>query len=264
MKGENAVLLSAVLMGTLPFFIKSLMLPPLTSTFYRLFIGLVFVGVFLMLKGERPVFDLQLVFLGILNTATVFFYITAITYLSSAMAALLLYMAPIYVMVYAILTGNIAIRSLMSLFFGISGLYLLLMPESMINSGLISGILSGIAYAGGFIMLNKLGKIYSPTQVTFSNLTVGVLLLLPFFHLKSANPMLILGLGIIPTAIPFILLTFGMARVRVEKGPIIALAEPVTAGFVGFLFFREMLSGIQLIGAFMILSGVLIAINEHK
>ncbi len=264
MRGENAVLVSAILMGTLPFFIKSLMLSPLLSTFYRLFFGLVFVGIFLMIRREKPVFSRQLTFLGLLNTGTVFLYITAITYLSAAMAALLLYMAPIYVMGYAIVKGKVSKKSFISLFMGISGLYLLLSPETQINVGLSAGILSGIVYAGAFVMLNKLGKIYDPVKITFSNLLVGVFLLLPFFQLKSANPALILGLGLIPTAIPFILLAYGMARVRVEKGPVIALIEPVTAGLVGFVFFGEILSGIQLLGGIAILSGVFIALSEGE
>ncbi len=264
MRGENAVLVSAVLMGTLPFFIKSLMLSPLSSTFYRLFIGFVFVGIFLLFRKERPIFNKQLVFLGLLNTGTVFFYITAITYLSAAMAALLLYMAPIYVMGYAIMKGKVSKKSLISLFMGILGLYLLLSPESHINAGLLAGILSGIVYAGAFVMLNRLGKIYDPIKITFSNLLVGVLLLLPFFQLEIVNPVLILGLGLIPTAIPFILLTYGMAKVRVEKGPVIALAEPVTAGLVGFMFFGEMLSGSQLLGGIIILSAVFMALSDES
>ncbi len=262
MRGENAVLVSAVLMGTLPFFIKTLMLSPFTSTFYRLFLGFIFVGLFILVRKERPVFSKQLTILGLLNTSTVFFYITAITYLSAAMAALLLYMAPIYVMLYAIARGKVSKHSVLALIIGISGLYLLLMPESTLNVGLVSGLLSGIVYAGAFVMLNRLGKIYSPIQITFSNLLVGVLLLFPFFSFETADPLLLLGLGLIPTAIPFILLSYGMARVKVEKGPVIALIEPVTAGAVGFIIFGELLARIQLVGAVMILLAIFIALNE--
>jgi len=262
MKGENAVLISAVLMGTLPFFIKSLSLSPISATFYRMSLGLFFVGLFLILKKERPVFGLGLFMLGLFNVSEVFFYITAITYLSAAMAALLLYMAPIYVMAYAMVKGRVSKSSVVALIMGIAGLYLLLMPEAKLSIGIVSGVLSGIAYAGVFIMLNRLGNQHSPIQITFSNLSVGTALLLPFQRFEMGSIPLILGLGLIPTAIPFILLSYGMARVRVEKGPVIALIEPVTAGIVGFVAFNEMLSGVQLVGAVMILSAVFIALNE--
>lgn len=262
MRGEGAVIVSAVLMGTLPFFIKSLMVSPVTSTFYRMLFGLIFVGVFLLLKREKPVMNAGLAMLGIFNVSEVFAYITAITNLSAAMAALLLYMAPVYVMIYSLFRGQISRNSVISLATGIIGLYLLLMPEKELNIGLISGILSGIAYAGVFIMLNQLGKSHSPIQITFSNLAVGVLILLPFFRFEPGNPAMVLGLGLIPTAIPFILLSYGMARVRVDKGPVIALIEPVTAGIVGYAVFGELLSGIQLAGAILILLAVFIALNE--
>ena len=262
MKGENAVLISAILMGTLPFFVKSLSLSPISATFYRMSLGLFFVGLFLILKREKPVFSTELILLGILNVSEVFFYITAITYLSAAMAALLLYMAPIYVTAYAMTKSRVSKHSVMALVVGIAGLYLLLMPESQINIGLVSGLLSGVVYAGAFVLLNRLGKIYTPVQITFSNLLVGAFLLLPFFRFEPVNPLLVFGLGLIPTAIPFILLSYGMARVKVEKGPVIALIEPVTAGIVGFAAFGEMLSGVQLAGAIMILSAVFIALNE--
>ena len=264
MRGESAVLVSAILMGTLPFFIKSLMLSPFSSTFYRVFFGLIFVGIFLVIRGEKPVIGKGLLLLGLFNTGTVFFYITAITNLNAATAALLLYMAPIYVMIYAMLRGSVSKHSIAALVVGITGLYMLLMPEKEMNIGLLSGFLSGIVYAGAFVMLNKLGKIYSPIQITFSNLAIGVILLLPFFRFETGSIALILGLGLIPTAVPFILLSYGMARVRVEKGPVIALIEPVTAGVVGFIAFNEILSGMQLIGAILILSGVFIALNEKR
>ncbi len=264
MRGEIAILLSAVLMGTLPYFIKSLNLSPFSATFFRFFVGLVFLSIFMVVKKEKPVFSKQLFFLGVFSTGTIFFYITAITYLTAATAALLLYMAPVYVTIFAMLKeGNVSRMSILSLILGIFGLYLLLSPEKEISLGLVSGFISGVFYAGAFIMLNKLGKIYSPMRITFSNLLVGVVLLLPFFRFEFGDLALTLGLGLIPTAIPFTLLSYGMGRVKMEKGPVIALAEPVTAGVVGFAVFNETLSTIQLVGAILVLSAVFLALYEE-
>ncbi|AKG91492.1 putative permease, DMT superfamily [Geoglobus ahangari] len=262
MRGELAVLLSAILMGTLPYFIKSLQLSPFSATFYRVSVGLMFVALFMLIRRERPVFGKELALLGVLNTGVVFFYITAITHLSAATAALLLYMAPVYVMVFAMVKGGVTRTSILSLVLGITGLYLLLSPEKELNVGIISGFISGLVYAGAFIMLNRLGKVYSPIQITFSNLLIGVILLAPLFRFEFGDPILTLGLGLIPTAIPFILLSYGMGRVRVEKGPVIALIEPVTAGTVGFLAFHEVLSGVQLFGALLVLCAVFLSLRE--
>ena len=260
MRGEISVLISAILMGTLPYFIKSLLLSPIDATFYRLSIGLAFLSIFMLIFNQKPKFCVELIVLGILNTIVILSYITAITYLSAATAALLLYMAPIYVLIYAILKDSFSKRIALSLSIGIFGLYLLLSPESEINIGILAGLISGITYAIFFILLNKLGKEFTAIQITFSNLLIGTLMLLPFFKVEQPNFLFILGLGIIPTAIPFILLSYGMGRVRVEKGPIIALAEPVTAGMVGFLAFNETLSSIQIVGAIMILIAIILSL----
>ena len=259
MKGETSVLISAILMGTLPYFVKSMQLSPLTTTFYRLSVGLVFLSIFMLVFRLKPRMGWDLIVLGVANTAVIFLYITAITYLSAATAALLLYMAPVYVLIYAILMGDVRMKTVFSLLIGILGLYLLLSPEKEINVGILAGLASGVVYAVVFILLNRLGKRYTPVQITFSNLLIGTLILLPFFRFENANPLQILGLGLIPTAIPFILLSYGMGRVKVEKGPIIALSEPVTAGFVGYVVFNEILTGIQMIGAVMILIAVVLS-----
>ncbi len=262
MRGEISVLVSAILMGTLPYFIKSMLLSPLNATFYRLSVGFLFVSFFMLIFNQKPKFGKELIFLGIANTSVIFLYITAITYLSAATAALLLYMAPIYVLIYAIIKGRISKRILFSLASGILGLYLLLSPENKINVGVIAGIASGITYAIVFILLNRLGKEFSAIQITFSNLLIGTLILLPFFRFEQSDFTLILGLGLIPTAIPFILLSYGMGNVKVEKGPIIALAEPVTAGLIGFVVFKEVMKTLQLLGAVMILIAICFSLKS--
>ncbi len=110
----------------------------------------------------------------------------------------------------------------------------------------------------------ELEKITAPIQIAFSNLAVGALLLLPLYRFEIGDIPLLIGLGLIPTAIPFTLLSYGMARVKVEKGSVIGLLEPVTAGAVGYIAFREMLTDIQLLGSVMILSAVFIALNEKS
>lgn len=262
MRGEVAVLISAILMGTLPFFIKSLALQPLTMTFYRTSIALIFISLFMLVMREKPVFSFRLLILGFFNFGVVFFYINAISYLQAATAALLLYMAPVYVMAYSALTNSLTKKNLITLAFGLVGLYILLSPEKSQNSGIIAGILSGLFYAGVFILLNRFGKYYSPIQITFTNLLIPTLLALPFVKIEYANPALLSGLGLVSTAIPFLLLTYGMGKTKVEKGPLIALIEPVVAGLIGYVFFREILTGIQLLGAVMVLIAVLFALNE--
>jgi len=248
-------------MGTLPYFIKSLSLSPFTSTFYRLSTGLLFTSTFMLVLRIKPEFNRKLLLLALTNTGFIFLYISAITYLSAATAALLLYMAPVYVTAYTIVHERVEKKSILSLILGLIGLYLLLLPEK-VSVGVISGFISGFLYAIAFILMNRLGKIHNPVQITFSNLLIGSIIMLPFFDLRFERPELILGLGLVPTAIPFAILCYGMSRIKVEKGSIIALVEPLTAGLIGYLFFSELLMGVQFVGGVLILAAVFLAVVE--
>jgi drug/metabolite transporter (DMT)-like permease len=48
----------------------------------------------------------------------------------------------------------------------------------------------------------------------------------------------------------------GLARLEAGRASIIATVEPVVAGLLGYLFFREVLQGPQLLGGGLVLSAV--------
>ena len=253
MRGGIAVLISAVLMGTLPYFVKNIDLQPFSITFIRVSFGLMFVLAFMLVLREKPKLSFGLFLLGLINTGVVAFYISAISMLYAAFAALLLYMAPVYISMYKLFRGEIRATSLIVTFLGASGLFLMLYPFGDVNAGIIFGFLSGLLYALLFAYLRKLRKNYSSLQITFSNLFVGTLLLSPsFIYIKDFEPIYVL-LGLIPTAIPFVLLSYGMRYVKEERGAVIALVEPVVASFIGFAVFGEVLNLRQLAGAATIL-----------
>lgn len=253
MKGGLAVLISAVLMGTLPYFVKNIELQPFSITFLRVFFGLIFVSLFMLVFREKPKISKKLFLLGAVNTGVVAFYISAISMLYAAFAALLLYMAPVYISAYKLLKGEISAISLSVTFLGVSGLFLMLYPFGEVNIGVIFGFLSGLFYAFLFAYLRRLRKDYSSLQITFSNLLVGAILLAPFSLNVRNFELIYVFLGLIPTAIPFVLLSYGMRFVKEERGAVIALIEPVVASFIGYSIFGEVLNLRQLIGAATIL-----------
>ena len=264
MRGGVAVLISAVLMGTLPYFVKNINLHPFSITFIRVSFGLVFVSALMIFLKERPRVSLALFMLGLVNTGVVAFYISAISMLYAAFAALLLYMAPVYISMYKLFRGEITTVSLAVTLLGVSGLFLMLYPFGEVNAGIIFGFLSGLLYALLFTYLRRLRKNYSSLQITFSNLFVGTLLLSPFsIYVKNFEPIYVL-LGLIPTAIPFVLLSYGMRYVKEERGAVIALIEPVVASFIGFAVFGEVLNLRQLVGAATILLASLVSTLDKE
>ncbi len=266
MRGEASILTSAILMGTLSIFVRNIHGDALSVTFLRFSFGLAFLIAFLAIFREKPkVEDSSLVLLSIANLVTIACYIAAIQGMEVGMAALLLYMAPVYVLPIAALTGEKIERiTWLAVPLGIFGLYLMLTPYSSITPAMVFGIISGIAYAFVFYFSKKAREKHSSLQITVFNLAVGTAVLFPYFLLHRIHFSIAwaAGIGFIPTAVPFVLFAYGIKYIKVQRAPILALMEPVTATIVGYLYFSEFLTLKQLIGAALILLSVSLAWRE--
>jgi drug/metabolite transporter (DMT)-like permease len=269
MRGAAAMTAAAFLMSTVSVFVRNIEADALNITFLRLSTALVFVSVFVFATGQMPrVKDRSVVILAVFNVLTVFSYITAIRELEVATAALLLYMAPIYVLLFAWISGEkINRKTFIALPSGLLGLYLMLTPYPELDTGIFFGIISGLSYALVFYFAKKARMRHSSFEVTFFNLAFSTLILLPYFIVNppiNAEIKWVVGLGLIPTAIPFFLFNYGIKYLKVQMAPIIALVEPLSAAIIGYIVFGEILSLYQIIGAAMILTSVAIAWSESN
>ncbi|MEM4747525.1 MAG: DMT family transporter [Archaeoglobaceae archaeon] len=265
MRGEIAIFASAILMSTVSIFVRNTSEDPKLVTFLRLLFATIFLSLFAILKKEKFVFSKILLLLAIFNLLTIFSYISAIQQIEAGIAALLLYMAPIYVTIFAYVSGEkIEKKTVLSLPLGFLGLYLMLSPYVEFNPGILFGLLSGVTYAVVFTLSKKAREIHNSFQISFFNVFFGTLVLLPYFLISSKNFSLpwALGLGLIPTAIPFMLFAYGIKHVKLQKAPIIALVEPMFAVLVGYLYFGETLSQKQILGGAIVL--LTTAINLRK
>ncbi|MCS7130580.1 MAG: DMT family transporter [Archaeoglobaceae archaeon] len=261
MRGEFAILFSAILMGTISIFVRNTGSDPLFVAFLRLSFATVFLLPFLFLMNEKIQITKLHFALAFFNLLTIVSYINAIQQIEAGTAALLLYTAPIYVLIISILSGEKIDRTtLLSIPLGIFGLYLMLSPYPRFNLGLLSGIISGISYSFVF-WLTKKAKNYPAFHITFFNVFFGSLILLPYSIVSFSEFSLFwaLALGLIPTAIPFTLFIYGVRRVKLQKAPIIALIEPVFAILIGFLYFGEILTTTQIFGGLLVLLATTLA-----
>jgi len=262
--GAAAITIAAIMMSTVSIFVRNVGGDAISVTFLRFFFALLAILPFCLRSIRKP--DRILLSLSAFNLTTVVSYITAIQNIEVATAALLLYMAPVYVIPISIAMGErIERRTLFALPIGLSGLYLMLSPYSALNFGLVFGIISGLSYAAVFVLSKEARKIHSPLTITFYNLSLGSFLLLPYFAFfgKVGSLIWAIGLGIFPTAIPFVLFAYGMKYVKVQQAPLLALIEPLFAGVIGYLYFGEALTPLQILGGAMILAGVFIAWSER-
>ena len=91
---------------------------------------------------------------------------------------------------------------------------------------------------------------------------------LPFINpmkpYTSANLLFILGLGLVPTILGHTILNYSMKFFRGQVVSVTNLAQPIFAGILGFLLFREVPRPIFFAAAAMIFAGVLVVLFAHR
>ncbi|MET9064852.1 DMT family transporter [Streptosporangium sandarakinum] len=132
-------------------------------------------------------------------------------------------------------------------------------------------LLSAAAYAG----VTLLNRAFSaePYAATFGGFAVGGLCLLPLALsgglLPDGDPLFfwaaVAYLGVVPTALAYVLFFTGLGSVRATTASVISLVEPVGAAAIGVLAFGERFTAQGVAGAALLLAAVaLLALRERR
>jgi len=223
--------------------------------FYEMLIGAVTILLYLLwkerlselrLKGKRKYLFLQGIFTGM----TFFCYFAAIRLTCLSVAVLLHYTAPVYVTLLSplLLKEKMSSRSYMALFLAISGVILVVRPETGFSGlewdgnyrlGILLGVISGISYAAVILNIGYLKDEYSGMALAFWPLVIIVLLTVPFAAgtsgaTVSGNLEVLLTFGLISGGLGEILYTEGLSGIKAQIGSILALIEPVSGIFFDY------------------------------
>ena len=275
------ILLAGTLWGLIGIFNRSLYAAGLSSVsvvVVRNLGGLIVLGLVLLLL-DRSVFRIELrhlpYFFGTGVISILLFtlcYFTAQQMTSLAVAAILLYTAPAFVVALSavlfrekLTTGKLT--ALILAFLGctlVSGIWSGGLSVTAI--GLLLGIGSGFFYGLYSIFGRYALAHYQPLTVTFYTFLfagVGSLFLIRPAELmpcltSGSSLLLILGLVVISTVLPYVFYTRGLARIESGKASILASVEPVVASLVGVIVFQEPMSIAILLGLACILISVYI------
>ncbi|MGF6375820.1 DME family drug/metabolite transporter [Clostridiales Family XIII bacterium PM5-7] len=253
----------------------------------RAIIALVFIGVGILVY-DKKLFKVQWkhlwCFAGTGIIGIIFFnlcYFMTIKVTSLSVAAVLLYTAPIFVMILSAplfkeKITSIKLLSLLMAFVGcmmVSGIF---DGGAVLNTkGLIIGICSGIGYALYTIFTRyALNYGYHPLTVQFYTFvfgTVGGAFLTDFkqmgetISIHSPRILLVLfAIGFIATAVPNVVYTMGMKYIENGKTSIMASMEPVMAIAFGIFVFHEIPSFVATIGICLTLGGIILVNYQRK
>ena len=163
------------------------------------------------------------------------------------------------------LRERISVKIILAVIISTFGLYLLSNYEGKPNIGDFLTLLGAIAYALQVVSVGKYSRIYDPSAITVVELGTVFLFSTAGWGVEglpiSLTPPLILGVlfvGIVATALAILMQTHAQKLVAASQAVIFYTAEPVFAGIFSYFLLGETLSISGMVGAFLILLGMLL------
>lgn len=286
-KALAAVLAAGTFWGTMGFFARSLYAAgfgPLEVAQTRITTGLILVGLYILLFN-RSQFKVKLkdiwCFLGTGIVSLLLFsicYFSALNYTSLAVAAILLYTAPFFVMLMSLvlfkekMNGKKVFALLLAftgcvLVSGVGG------DEDVSWIGILLGLGSGFFYAlysiFGRYAINRGYGAWTMTFYTFLFCSIGCAFLSDWqvigsvMAADSANILWVLGLGFVTAFLPYVLYSTGLEHMESSKASILASVEPVVSALFGVFVFHETMSLWGVLGIALVL-GAIVVLNVKK
>ena len=200
-------------------------------------------------------------------------YFTAISKIQVAAAILLQYLAPILVAFYSICFWRepLTLLKLLSLFLSFVGCYLVvggynLELLQLNRAGILWGLASAVCYATYALLGERAMHRYSPWTVLFYSLLFSAVpwyIFYPPFHYLVAGFTWsqwtgLLYIAFLGTAVPFGLYFMGINYIRSTRAAITATLEPISAGFIAYLFLGETLAPLQVLGGILVIAAIVV------
>ena len=283
------ILAAGALWGLISIFVnalKGLGLNSIQCVAVRVLISAVIMLIYILIK-DKSLLKIKIrdigYFVGTGILSIVFFnfcYFEAIEQIGgAAVPALLLYMAPVFVMMISLFVfkEKITVKKLAALLLTIIGLCFVTGAftggEKISLYAFMLGIGSGLGYALYSIFGKLLAKKYSSLTITAYTFIVASVAVVPFsgvitkIHLLF-NPMgafASLGLAIISTVLPYLLYTNGLKGMEAGKASILATIEPLVAAVVGVVIFHEEITFAKAAGmVFIVLAIVVLNLPQRR
>ena len=281
-KGALLIILAGTCWGVISIFINYLSaagLGEMQISFLRqLFAVLVFALIILThdrSKFRIPAKDLTLIMLVGLINGVVFNFLYFYTIINSraSIAVVLLYTSPVFVIILAriFFREKITGYKFIALVLTVAGC---LFVTGVIGEGympppaaILTGVLTGLAYALNNILTSAAVKKNDPQTVTFYTLFFSFLFLIPFSGWNSltslcrANPM-ILAVAFMMCLVTAVLAQYffsvGLGLIESGKAAIYGAAEPVVGSLVGILIFHEESNLMKIAGIIMVIAAILL------
>lgn len=278
--GPVMVFLAGICWGVISVFIKGLTSFDYDSfdiMCFRSWASVVLMFIFFLMR-DRSLLKIKLrdiwMFIGTGIFSLTFFsycYFTSIVKSGAAVAVVLLYTSPIFVMLMSavVFKEKITLKKIVALILTFIGCVLvagLIGTGSRLSMGaLLLGLGAGFGYALYSIFAGFAVKKYSSLTVTFYTFLFSGITL-PIFR----NPVALIGsisLQVIPwivgtsiicTVLPYLCYTWGLGKMEAGKAAVLVTVEPLVGAIIGILIYHEDANLFKLLGIVLIFSAVIL------
>lgn len=232
---------------------------------------------------------LLVIALGLIGVAALqLTYNVAIDRLPLGIALLIEYLAPVLVVLWVRFVRKEPVRGRMwlAVALAIGGLAVVSRVWNGLTFdglGVIMALLAAVSFASYFLLGEHNVGFDDPLRVilwAFVVATVAMNLIEPIWTTPSldgstsllgrledhaANPWLVVALVVVPgTVAPFFLEMVALRHLPATIVIVVAMLEPVIANVLGWAWFRESLTPIQVLGAIAVLAGIVLAQTSRK
>jgi len=216
---------------------------------------------------------------GLVMAIVQFTYLFAISKIQVVAAILIQYTAPVLVAVYSILFWGerFTISKALALALALIGCYLVVGAYNvellhMNRVGIISAVCAAVSFTAYTLMGERLMHRYPPWTVVFYSMFFAAVtwnvVQPPLEFLRSSHTAvewgLILYIVLFGTVAAFGLFFAGVNHIRSTRATITSTLEPISAGFIAFIFLGEALAPLQILGAVLVIAAIVLLQVERE
>lgn len=285
-KAKLMLILAMFIFGTIGIFRKYIPLPSSVIALARGSIGMLFLLVWVLLKGEKISFQAikkNRLFLGLSGFFLGFNWILlfeAYQYTSVATATLCYYMAPIMVILVSpfLLKEHLSRKKMLCVSVALVGIIFVsgVTEVGMSHLSEVKGILFGLGAAlfyASIMLLNQKIKDISAYDKTITQLGIASIVLLPYtlmteniseITLTPISMIMLIIVCVIHTGIAYALYFGSMGDLKAQTIALFSYIDPIVAIILSALFLKEHMSIMGAIGAVLVLGATLISELPEK
>ena len=250
-----------------------------TFLFFRFVLGSLIVWAVLWIRDEASLLGGRplraTLVLGVIYALLTLSYFAGLSYMTASLTGIVFYTYPIYVFVLSVafLDEHLSVPRLVALGLALAGVVLVVGVDRVRVApvGLALVTAAAIGYAVYTVSGRALAAGTSPRILTAhvlitTTIAIGVRWLIAGGGVPrtSYHWGIILGIGVLGTGIPLLLLYEGLGRVDAIHASILGTAEPVATVFFGITVLGESLSLTTVLGGALILGGVTIVQTSQR